>query len=141
MDIEGLGEKSIQEFFELGWLESPADIFRLHHKRQQLIGREGWQQKSVENLLAAIEARRKPDAARFLFGLGIRHVGSVTARDMLKTFGTVERLAEVATAAHDDETARAGIVAIDGSGPNVAEAHVDFFHEPDRKSTRLNSSQ
>src|SRR3546814_5280139 len=72
MDIEGLGEKSIQEFFELGWLESPADIFRLHHKRQQLIGREGWQQKSVENLLAAIEARREPDAARFLFGLGIQ---------------------------------------------------------------------
>src|SRR3546814_7459639 len=115
MDIEGLGEKSIQEFFELGWLESPADIFRLHHKRQQLIGREGWQEKSVENLLAAIEARREPDAARFLFGLGIRHVGSVTARDLLKTFGTVERLAEVATAAHDDETA-------------------------DRKSPRLNSS-
>src|SRR3546814_929394 len=135
MDIEGLGEKSIQEFFELGWLESPADIFRLHHKRQQLIGREGWQQKSVENLLAAIEARREPDAERFLFGLGIRHVGSVTARDLLKTFGTVERLAEVATAAHDDETARAEIVAIDGIGPTVVEALVDFFHEPHNRAT------
>lgn len=134
MDIDGLGEKSIQEFFELGWLESPADIFRLHGRRDALLGREGWQQKSVDNLLSAIEARREPDAARFLFGLGIRHVGSVTARDLMKTFGTVERLAEVAMAAHDNEGARNEITCIDGIGLAVAEALADFFHEPHNRA-------
>ena len=134
MDIDGLGEKSIQEFFELGWLESPADIFRLHGRRDALLGREGWQQKSVDNLLSAIEARREPDAARFLFGLGIRHVGSVTARDLMKTFGTVARLAEVAMAAHDNEGARNEITCIDGIGLAVAEALADFFHEPHNRA-------
>jgi DNA ligase (NAD+) len=89
LDIEGLGEKSIVEFTELGWLNSPADIFRLHHHRAELLGREGWKEKSVDNLLAAIEAKRQPDGPRFLFGLGIRHVGIVTARDLLKCFGTI----------------------------------------------------
>lgn len=134
MDIDGLGEKSIQAFFDLGWLESPADIFRLRKRRSELIGREGWQEKSVDNLIAAIEARRQPDAARFLFGLGIRHVGSVTARDLLKTFGTVERLADVATAAHESEAAQAEITGIDGIGMAVAEALADFFHEPHNRA-------
>ena len=100
LDIEGLGEKTIAEFFALGWLESPADIFRLKKRRGEIVGREGWQDKSVDNLLAAIEAKRSPDAARLLFGLGIRHVGAVTARDLLKRFGTLETLREVAERAH-----------------------------------------
>ncbi|WP_088309588.1 NAD-dependent DNA ligase LigA [Novosphingobium sp. B 225] len=100
LDIEGLGEKTIDEFFALGWLESPADIFRLKARREEILGREGWKDKSVDNLLAAIEAKRAPDAARLLFGLGIRHVGAVTARDLLKRFETLERLREVAVAAH-----------------------------------------
>jgi DNA ligase (NAD+) len=82
LDIEGLGEKTILEFLELGWLaKGPGDLFRLHRHRADLVGREGWQDKSVDNLLASIEAKRQPDAARLLFGLGIRHVGAVTARD------------------------------------------------------------
>ena len=96
LDIEGLGEKTIAEFFGLGWLESPADIFRLRKRRAEIVGREGWQDKSVDNLLAAIEARRQPDAARLLFGLGIRHIGAVTARDLMKRFGTLPALREVA---------------------------------------------
>ena len=71
LDIEGLGEKTIQEFFDLGWLHSPADIFRLREHRAEILGREGWQEKSVDNLLSAIEGKRTPDAARLLFGLGI----------------------------------------------------------------------
>ena len=59
LDIEGLGEKSIAEFLELGWLDKgPADIFRLHRHRDELLAREGWKEKSVDNLLAAIEAKR-----------------------------------------------------------------------------------
>jgi DNA ligase (NAD+) len=80
LDIEGLGEKTIAEFIETGWLHSHADIFRLRQHRSDLLGREGWKEKSVDNLLAAIEAKREPDPARFLFGLGIRHIGIVTAK-------------------------------------------------------------
>jgi DNA ligase (NAD+) len=126
LDIEGLGEKSIAEFIELGWLHSPADIFRLHQHRNELLGREGWKEKSVDNLLAAIEAKREPDGPRFLFGLGIRHVGIVTARDLLKCFGTVEELRRAAMS--DD--AQAELSSVEGVGPVVAEALVDFFHEP-----------
>ena len=126
LDIEGLGEKTIVEFVELGWLHSPADIFRLGEHRDELLGREGWKEKSVDNLLAAIEAKREPEPARFLFGLGIRHVGIVTAHDLLRCFGTVEGLREAATG----EDAQAELSGVEGVGPVVAEALVDFFHEP-----------
>ncbi len=100
LDIEGLGEKTIAEFFGLGWLESPADIFRLKDRRAQILNREGWKDKSVDNLLTAIEAKRAPDAARLLFGLGIRHVGAVTARDLLKRFVSLPKLRTVAEKSH-----------------------------------------
>jgi DNA ligase (NAD+) len=145
LDIEGLGEKTIDEFFALGWLESPADIFRLRARRRAILEREGWKDKSVDNLLAAIEAKRAPDAARLLFGLGIRHVGAVTARDLMKAFGTLPRLRETATSAHvtthrdpfakiatgqRDLTALNEMASINGIGPAVIEALGDFFHEP-----------
>jgi DNA ligase (NAD+) len=126
LDIEGLGEKSIAEFIELGWLNSPADIFRLRAHGDELLGREGWKEKSVDNLFSAIEAKREADGPRFLFGLGIRHVGIVTARDLLKCFGTIEELRRVATS----ENAQSELSSVEGVGPVVAEALVDFFHEP-----------
>ena len=131
LDIEGLGEKSIAEFMSLGWLGEPADIFRLHVHRHDLIGREGWQAKSVDALLAAIEAKRRPDAARLLFGLGIRHVGIVTARDLLKAFTTLPGLRHAAVAARSgDADALAEFAAVNGVGPVVVQALGDFFHEP-----------
>jgi DNA ligase (NAD+) len=152
LDIEGLGEKSIQEFLDLGWLDKgPADIFRLKAHRADLLGREGWKEKSVDNLFAAIEAKRAPDAARLLFGLGIRHIGAVTARDLLKGLGDIALLPEKAAGiqAYLDANPQAegesdgkfvtrkmeAIKAIlevraDGIGPAVAEALGDFFHEP-----------
>jgi DNA ligase (NAD+) len=131
MDIDGLGEKTIEEFFALGWLDrGPADIFRLKAHRRELLTREGWKEKSVDNLLAAIEARRQPDAARLLFGLGIRHVGAVTARDLLKRLVTLRALRDVAERAHGgDAEALAELTCIDGIGPAVVEALGDFFHE------------
>lgn len=126
MDIDGLGEKTIEEFAALAWLHGPADIFRLDRHRNELLGREGWKEKSVDNLLAAIEARKGFDPARLLFGLGIRHVGIVTARDLLKCFGTIEALQ---TAAAGDNGI-AELSAVEGVGPVVAEAVHDFFHEP-----------
>jgi len=126
MDIDGLGEKSIVEFVGLGWLHGPADIFRLHQHRDDLVGRDGWQAKSVDNLLAAIDARKGFDPARFLFGLGIRHVGAVTAKDLMRAFGTIEALQAAATG----DVAEAELSAVEGVGPVVAEALADFFHEP-----------
>lgn len=131
LDIEGLGEKTIAQFFALGRLESPADIFRLRARRSDILSLEGWQDKSVDNLLAAIEAKRAPDAARLLFGLGIRHVGEVTARDLMKHFHDLPMLRILAERAHDGDAEAAGeLTAIDGIGPSVVEALGDFFHEP-----------
>ncbi|MDX3909040.1 MAG: NAD-dependent DNA ligase LigA [Sphingobium sp.] len=130
LDIDGLGEKTIREFFDLGWLESPADIFRLKAHRAELLGREGWKEKSVDNLLAAIEARRQPDAARLLFALGIRHIGGVTARDLMKAFASLPVLRDTAEKARAGDTdALADLNGIDGVGPAVVEALGDFFHE------------
>jgi len=156
LDIEGLGEKSIAEFLELGWLDKgPADIFRLKEHRAELLGREGWKEKSVDNLFAAIEAKRAPDAARLLFGLGIRHVGAVTARDLLKGLGDIRRLPEKAAEIHtyleanpqgegesDGKYTTRKVEAFkailevraDGIGPAVAEALADFFHEPHNRA-------
>jgi DNA ligase (NAD+) len=131
LDIEGLGEKTIAQFFALGWLESPADIFRLRRRRSDILTLEGWQERSVDNLLAAIEAKRQPDAARMLFGLGIRHVGEVTARDLMKHFHEFPALRDLAQRAHAGDAEAAGeLTAIDGIGPSVVEALGDFFHEP-----------
>ncbi|MBT2187420.1 NAD-dependent DNA ligase LigA [Sphingobium nicotianae] len=151
MDIDGLGDKTIREFFELGWLEhGPADIFRLKQHRAELLGREGWKDKSVDNLLAAIENRREPDAARLLFGLGIRHVGIVTARDLLKGLHDIHRLpakaAEFRAYRADYPQGEAEKpspfaarmlkavkqifeVSTDGIGIAVGHALADFFHE------------
>ena len=143
LDIEGLGEKSIQEFLDLGWITEPADIFRLKRHRADLVGREGWKEKSVDNLLAAIEAKRAPDAARLLFGLGIRHVGAVTARDLLKRYTTLEGVRALAheimalrAAAPEGETqakrdkAIAEHIGVENVGAAVGHALADFFHEP-----------
>ncbi|WP_324743547.1 NAD-dependent DNA ligase LigA [Tsuneonella sp. CC-YZS046] len=134
LDIEGLGEKTIADFFARGWLESPVDIFRLHQRRDAILALDGWQDKSVDNLLKAIEAKRRPDAARLLFGLGIRHVGAVTARDLMKRCTTLPRLRELAEQAHaGDAEAAAELISIDGVGPVVVEALGDFFHEDHNK--------
>ncbi|HVI99246.1 MAG TPA: NAD-dependent DNA ligase LigA [Sphingomonas sp.] len=127
MDIEGLGLKQIEDFFRDGLIHTPADIFRL--TEAELLPRKKDGKVWAANLLAAIEAKRAPDPVRFLFGLGIRHVGAITARDLLKAFGTVEAIADVATRAAAEPEARAEIEAVEGVGPVVAEALVDFFAE------------
>jgi DNA ligase (NAD+) len=143
LDIEGLGEKTIQEFLDLGWIAEPADIFRLKKHRSDLLDREGWKEKSVDNLFAAIEAKRQPDAAKLLFGLGIRHVGAVTARDLLKRYTTlpvIRTLAQEIIALRDaapaEETqakkdkAIAEHIGVENVGAAVGHALADFFHEP-----------
>ncbi len=150
LDIEGLGEKTIADFFARGWLESPADIYRLRKKRDAILALEGWKETSVDKLLKAVEDKREPDAARLLFGLGIRHVGAVTARDLMKGLGDIRVLPEKAAEIHayrqesprfDGESdgkfntrmvekIKAVLnVQTDGIGTAVGFALADFFHE------------
>ncbi|MFC3422423.1 NAD-dependent DNA ligase LigA [Rhizorhabdus histidinilytica] len=147
LDIEGLGLTHIESFFRDGLVQSPADIFRL--TRDTLLTRERWAEISAGNLIAAIDAKRNPPLDRFLFALGIRHVGEVTARDLARRYRSwdalkamIDRAIEARDAAiqavgEPDEkfatrTAKelAAIVETPGVGPEVALALVDFFAEP-----------
>jgi DNA ligase (NAD+) len=129
LDIDGFGGKTVEAFFADGLVHSPADIFRLKDRIEDLAKREGWGGTSIRNLLAAIEARRQPPLDRLLFALGIRHVGGVTARDLARHFGTLDALRDTALRAAEDEAAFAELRAIEGIGPVVAQAVVDFFAE------------
>ncbi|NNE89061.1 MAG: NAD-dependent DNA ligase LigA [Silicimonas sp.] len=100
-DIEGLGAKQIEQFFSDGWVREPADIFTLRDRYgsggiQQLQNREGWGQKSAENLFDAIDDKRTIEFRRFLFGLGIRHLGDGSSKDLSRAFGTWEALTAAA---------------------------------------------
>ncbi|MGL4541100.1 MAG: NAD-dependent DNA ligase LigA, partial [Polymorphobacter sp.] len=86
-DIEGLGAERIELFVGAGLIERPGDLFRLHRHRETLLAWKGFKDKSVDNLLAAIDTRRDIGFDRLLFGLGIRHIGEVTARDLARAFG------------------------------------------------------
>src|SRR6185503_7692296 len=90
MDIEGLGFKQIEEFFEAGFIKEPADIFTLAKHRDEILEREGYGDKSVENLLASIEARREVELSRFLFALGARDIGETTAGVLARRYETWE---------------------------------------------------
>jgi DNA ligase (NAD+) len=130
MDIEGLGDKQIELFFAEGLIKTAADIFTLERRDgdngPRLSERDGFGELSARNLFAAIAARRSVAVNRFLYALGIRHVGETNARRLARHFGDFAALRAAATSVEG----RAEIDAIDGIGPTVAEALVDFFAEP-----------
>jgi DNA ligase (NAD+) len=133
-DIEGMGEQRIDEFYEEGLVQRPQDIFTLQARNarslKRLENREGWGETSAKNLFAAIEARRSIALNRFIFALGIPHIGETSARLLARHFGTFEHLRETAKAAADPASeAHAELTAIGGIGPVVAEAVVEFFKE------------
>ncbi|MFT8737094.1 MAG: NAD-dependent DNA ligase LigA [Zymomonas mobilis] len=131
-EIDGLGRTHIESFFSDGLIETPADIFRLSQKRSLLIGREGWGELSVDNLLSAIETRRKIPFDRFLYALGIRHVGTVTARDLAKCYQTWENF----RAALDEVASLRGVLqpsigeTADKYQKRVDKEIVSFIHIP-----------
>jgi DNA ligase (NAD+) len=130
-DIEGLGAKHIKAFRTDGLIEGPADIFRLHEKADVIRNREKWGKKSLENLLAAIDARRTLTLDRFIYALGIRQVGQATARLLARQYGTFAAWREAMIAARDPEAdAYRDLVNINGIGPSVAKDITDFFAEP-----------
>ncbi|HEY4846657.1 MAG TPA: NAD-dependent DNA ligase LigA [Methylocella sp.] len=132
-DIEGLGDKQIEQFFRDGLIKTPADVFALKARDarglQKLKDREGFGETSVLNLFRAIEERRTIPLNRFIFALGIRHVGETNARRLARYFGSFEALRAAARAATEGSEARAEINNIEGFGEVVAEAIADFFAE------------
>ena len=130
LDIEGLGDEKIELFFDEGLIRTPADIFTLEARdavsAQPMAERKGFGRKSVENLFAAISERRKAPLDRFIFALGIRHVGESTARDLAKAYGTWEAFrsgVDRAIAGQPGRTWRR-FLGLPGVGAKTAEAAV-----------------
>ena len=135
LDIEGLGDKQIELFYQKGLIKTAADIFTLEACDAQSLTKiknfDGYGELSVKNLFAAIEARRTIPFNRFLFALGIRHIGETNAKRLARAYPDFNGLRAAALAGFaPDSDGRNELVAIEGIGPIVAEALVDFFHEP-----------
>ena len=131
-DIEGLGEKQIALFFEEGWIKEPADIFTLEARNHtiKLEEQEGFGELSVRNLFAAIAARREISLERFVYALGMRHVGETTARALARGYGSWAAFhdAGLKVAAGDEET-RAEMDNLDQIGDTVIESLAAYFGE------------
>ena len=131
MDIEGLGEENIQTLFDAGLIKSPADIFRLHQKRETLARFEGWGERKIVKLLEAIDARRSVALERFIFALGIRRIGEQNAKLLARHYHSLEAWRAGMIAAHIiGSEAREELGSIQGIGPAIAEELVEFFAEP-----------
>jgi DNA ligase (NAD+) len=134
-DVEGLGEKHIKAFYDDGLIQSPPDIFTLAKRDQRasskLAEREGWGETSANKLFEAIEARRTVRLDRFIYALGIPHVGEITARLLARSYGTVEAFVTAmrAAGANRHSEAFAELDNIEGIGPTVAASIADFFAE------------
>ena len=118
MDIEGLGEKVCEQLFNQGFISNISDIYRLHEHRDEIIAMEGWQAKSVDNLLDAIEASKNNSVERLLFGLGIKEVGAKMAKSLSKIYGNLDSLKE----ATEEELLESPDV-----GPVVAKSLTNWF--------------
>ena len=132
-DIEGLGKKQVPQLLEAGLIGSPADLFRLTgdpERRARLEALDGWGQKKIEKLAAAIDARRRIPLDRFILALGIRFIGEANAKLLARHYGSLEawRDAMQKVAAGDDD-ARAELADIDGIGPRLVESIAEFFAE------------
>jgi DNA ligase (NAD+) len=131
-DIEGLGEKQIELFYQQGWVREPADIFTLERRNAKisLEEHEGFGEVSVRNLFNAIRQRRQISLERFIYALGMRHVGETTARALARAYGSWQAFhrASLAAAAGEVET-RAEMDNIDQIGDTVIDAIATYFSE------------
>ncbi|AMD01507.1 NAD-dependent DNA ligase LigA [Halomonas chromatireducens] len=124
MDIDGLGEKLIDQLVELDWVKTPADLFRL--KAEDLATLPRMAQKSSDNLVAALEKAKQTTLPRFIFALGIREVGEATAANLARHFGTLDALMEAEVA---------DLEAVEDVGPVVASHVYTFFRQPHNRET------
>jgi DNA ligase (NAD+) len=118
MDIVGLGDEWIEDFFERKWLQSPADFYELHTHRDEMLITEGLGEKSVNKMLHAIEQSKTQNAARLLYGFGIDHVGEKIAEDLLVEAGSLKNLSE---------TTEEQLTNYSGIGPEIAKSVSQFF--------------
>ncbi|HWG55414.1 MAG TPA: NAD-dependent DNA ligase LigA [Gaiellaceae bacterium] len=123
MDIEGVGEQFVRRLWDLGLLRSMPDLYRL--TKEQLLELEGFQERSATNVLAAIEASKAQPFSRVLFGLNIPDVGWVTAQNLARHFGTIERLLE---ARQED------VLEVEGIGPDRAESIVEWLSDEQNRT-------
>ncbi len=132
-DIEGLGEKQLQAFYDEGLIREPADIFRLARNPQALsalLERDGYGETSVRNLAAGIDARRTIALHRFIYGLGIRHIGETTAVTLARGYGSAAHFLEAMDlVAARDPAAMAELDALDQVGEAVIDAAAAYFAE------------
>jgi len=134
-DIEGLGAKQVEAFYQDGLIANAADIFTLEQRDarslKKLKDREGWGQQSAQKLFAAINDKRMIDLHRFIFALGIRHVGEQTAKDLARGYGDIDQFTKAIKALNGESSpAWQELVAIDGIGNTAASALQEFISEP-----------
>ena len=130
-DIDGLGEKSIREFYDAGWLHGPADLFRLPEREKDIAEREGWGRLSARNLSRAIEAKRLIPLERLIYALGIRRIGESNAKLLARHYGSYsDWRTGMAAATIIGSEARSALGEILGIGPAIATELADFFDEP-----------
>ncbi|MBK6896898.1 MAG: NAD-dependent DNA ligase LigA [Alphaproteobacteria bacterium] len=133
-DIEGLGSKIIEQFWEEELVRSPADIFTLEERNESSLtpirNKEGWGDLSEKNLFTAINSRRTIPLNRFIFALGIRQVGEATAKKLAVVYGTLDNLkSSLITAQDENSETRADLLSIEDIGPSVADDLIGFFAE------------
>ena len=131
-DIDGLGEKQIQFFFDEGWVKEPADIFTLpkRNAKLKLEEIEGYGETSVRNLFASIEGRRRISLERFIYALGMRHVGETTALALARGYGSWQAFHDACLkVAKGDEETIAEMDALDQIGDTVIKSVAAYFGE------------
>lgn len=138
-DIDGFGDKQAEAFYHDGRVMNPADIFTLEARDKRSLKRlkdkEGFGETSANKLFAAINDRRRISLPRFIFGLGIRHVGEGNAKLFARSYGTIDALIDAVTkAGHGDEATYEELKNTDGIGDAAARALVAFFHEPHNRA-------
>ncbi|MCF6443230.1 NAD-dependent DNA ligase LigA [Nereida sp. MMG025] len=139
-DIDGLGAKQVEQFYQDGWIKEPADIYQLQDRYgrglQQLKNREGWGEKSASALFQAIEDKREMALRRLIFGLGIRHVGEAAAGLLAQTYGSWAQFEAAATAAQDETSdAYTDLLNIDGIGAVMASSLIAAFANPQERAS------
>jgi len=135
-DIDGMGDKVVDELFGLGWLKQPADLYRLEATHgTELAKREGWGEVSAAKLFAAINGRRSLPLERFIYGLGIRRIGEANAKLLARHYLKVDVFVSqmIAAASHTSDAWR-DLESIERMGPVIAQEVVDFFAEPHNRN-------
>ena len=119
MDIDGMGEKVVEQFFNQKFITSIADIYRLENHRSEIVEIDGWSDKSIDNLLTAIEKSKANSLEKLLFGLGIKEVGEKMAKVLARRFHSLDSFKELSI---ED------LLLVDDVGPVVAKSIYDYFH-------------